>query len=132
VAISDYAGLIRRSPWLAFTFVVFFLSLAGLPPTAGFVGKLVVFYAAVAKGLYFLAIIGVLNSVISVYYYFNVIRQMFFMPAPEGAERVPMPTSMGLALAISFVGTLLIGFYPEPFLNLANMSRDFISALPLL
>lgn len=132
VAISDYAGLVRRSPWLAFTFVVFFLSLAGLPPTAGFVGKLAVFYATVAKGLYFLAIIGVLNSVVSVYYYFNVIRQMFFMPAPEGAERVRFPASMGLALAISFAGTLLIGFYPEPFLNLANMSRDFISALPLL
>ncbi len=134
VAIEDYAGMVRRAPWLAAALVVFFLSLAGIPPTAGFVGKLAVFGAAINAQLYYLAIIGVINSVISVYYYFNVVRQMFFMPPPEGSEgeRVRYPQAMGLALAISLVGTLLIGIYPQPFLDLANLGRQFLALLPLV
>ncbi|MDQ7028365.1 MAG: NADH-quinone oxidoreductase subunit N [Ardenticatenia bacterium] len=132
VAIADYAGMVRRAPWLAAALVVFFLSLAGIPPTAGFVGKLAVFGAAINAQLYYLAIIGVLNSVISVYYYFNVVRQMFFMPPPaEGDGRISYPQAMGLALTVSLVGTLLIGIYPQPFLDLANLGRQFLAMLPL-
>ncbi len=131
VSIADYAGMVRRAPWLAGALVVFFLSLAGIPPTAGFVGKLAVFGAAINAQLYYLAVIGVVNSVISVYYYFNVVRQMFFMPPPaEGEEPVRYPQAMGLALTVSLVGTLLIGIYPQPFLDLANVGRQFLAMLP--
>ncbi|MFQ5886736.1 MAG: NADH-quinone oxidoreductase subunit N, partial [Anaerolineae bacterium] len=84
--IADYAGLIRRAPLLAAALVVFFMSLAGIPPTGGFLGKLFVFGAAIQmdqKVFYFLALAGVLNSIISLYYYFNVVRLMFFLPAKD-------------------------------------------------
>ena len=74
VKIPQYAGLVKRAPLVAALFVIFFLSLAGIPPTAGFIGKFFVFGAALREGYLFLAAIGVINSVISVFYYFSVVR----------------------------------------------------------
>lgn len=124
--ISDYAGLIRRSPWLAASLVIFFMSLAGIPPTGGFVGKLYVFSAAIQRGqsgFYLLAVVGVVNSIISVYYYFNVVRHMFFLPArSEEALKIPVPVPLFVALCLSLAMTLCIGVFPQPFLALASRS----------
>jgi NADH-quinone oxidoreductase subunit N len=127
--IVDYAGLVRRAPALAGVMVVFFMSLAGLPPTAGFVGKLLVFGAAVQAGFYYLAIIGVLNSVISVAYYFNVVRQMFFLPPPS-EERLSLPRFPMAAVIISVILVMIIGLYPQPLIELANRSATMLAMIP--
>lgn len=127
--IADYAGLVRRAPALAAVMVVFLMSLAGLPPTAGFVGKLLVFGAAVKAGYYYLAIVGVVNSVISVVYYFNVVRQMFFLPPPvEG--RLSLPRFPMVAVTICVVLVLLIGLYPQPLIDLASQSMTLLAMIP--
>ena len=99
---------------------VFMLSLAGIPPTAGFAGKFYLFSAAVDAGYVGLAVIGVLNSVVSVYYYLGVLVQMYMREgddmAPPLSARPYVATAIGLALA----GTVLIGLFPGPFLALAR------------
>ncbi len=127
--ISDYAGLVKRAPTLAGVMVVFFMSLAGLPPTAGFVAKLFVFGAAVQAGYYYLAIVGVLNSVISVAYYFNVVRQMFFL-APASEERLSLPRFPMVAVAICVVLVMVIGLYPQPLIDLASQSVSVLAMVP--
>jgi proton-translocating NADH-quinone oxidoreductase chain N len=127
--ISDYAGLVRRAPALAAVMVIFFMSLAGLPPTAGFVGKLFVFGAAVQAGFYYLALIGVLNSVISVVYYFNVVRQMFFL-APPSEERLSLPRFPLAAAIICVVMVMLIGLYPQPLIDLVGRSVTVLAMMP--
>jgi proton-translocating NADH-quinone oxidoreductase chain N len=127
--ISDYAGLVRRAPALAAVMVIFFMSLAGLPPTAGFVGKLFVFGAAVQAGYYYLAIIGVLNSVISVVYYFNVVRQMFFL-APPSEERLSLPRFPLAAVIICVVLVMVIGLYPQPLIDLVGRSVTVLAMMP--
>ncbi len=127
--ISDYAGLVRRAPALAAVMVIFFMSLAGLPPTAGFVGKLFVFGAAVQAGYYYLAIIGVLNSVISVVYYFNVVRQMFFL-APPSEERLSLPRFPMAAAIICVVMVMVIGLYPQPLIDLVGRSVTVLAMVP--
>jgi proton-translocating NADH-quinone oxidoreductase chain N len=130
--IADYAGLIRRAPFLATSLVVFFMSLAGIPPTGGFLGKLFVFGAAVQMGqniFYFLAAVGVLNSVISLYYYFNVVRQMFFLP-PNEETTLRIPATLVLAVAVTMAMTLIMGLYPQPFINLATRSMQPMAMLP--
>jgi NADH-quinone oxidoreductase subunit N len=116
--IEDYAGLIRRSPWLAGPLVVFFLSLVGIPPTAGFFGKFLIFAAAIRLRYFPLAAIGVANGVISLYYYFNVVRLMFFLPRDEAP--VYVPPLLRVALVLTLAMTLLIGVYPQPFIEWAQ------------
>jgi len=122
--IADYAGLFRRAPLLATALVVFFMSLAGIPPTGGFLGKFFVFGAAIQMGqkvFYFLALVGVLNSIISLYYYFNVVRLMFFLPAKDETS-LQIPRSLVLAVTITMAMTLVMGLYPQPFIELATRS----------
>ena len=125
--VSDYAGLIRRSPFLSIALLVFFLSLIGIPPTGGFMGKLIVFGAAIDQQLYTLALIGVLNSVVSVYYYFGVARQVFFT---EGEDESPIQPGfvMNGVVAVTMVVTLLIALYGQPFIDFANSSASGILA----
>lgn len=118
-AISVYRGLIRREPLMAVAMFIFFLSLVGIPPTAGFIGKFAVFVSAVDAELYGLAAIGVVNGVISVVYYFGVVKEMFFLGEIE-AEPVRVGGWLQAALVISLIMTLVIGLYPEPFIELAN------------
>jgi NADH-quinone oxidoreductase subunit N len=127
-SIRSYDGLARRAPFLAVALTVFFLSLAGVPPMAGFVGKLLVFAAAVRVQLYWLAVVGVVNSVISVYYYFNVVRRMFFLP-PREAVTCAEAVALKVAIVVALVGTLLIGIYPEPFIALGMASVEFLGGL---
>lgn len=117
-SIASFKGLIHRSPGLAFAMVIFFLSLLGIPPTAGFIAKYFVFAVAIEQGLYVLAIVGVLTSVISAYYYLNVVRVMFFS-ADEHTPPVRVSSSLRLVVLVSMVATFLILFVPGPFFDLA-------------
>jgi proton-translocating NADH-quinone oxidoreductase chain N len=121
VDISQYGGMIKRAPLLAALTVFFMLSLAGIPPTAGFIGKFFVFGAAIGNGLGWLAALGVINSVISVFYYFRILRPMFFDPSPEG-QAAPITFSPWLrtGLVVSAVVTLIIMLFPTPLFNLAT------------
>jgi NADH-quinone oxidoreductase subunit N len=118
---EDFAGLRRRSPGLALAMAVFMLSLAGVPPLAGFLGKLYVFTAAVQAHLTWLAIIGVINSVISAYYYLRVVVAMYGAEGKTG-ETTALSLGPGLQIGIGLaaVATLLLGLWPMPILNLAR------------
>jgi NADH-quinone oxidoreductase subunit N len=120
--IPDYAGLAKRAPWLAWTMVIFLISLAGLPLTAGFVAKYYLF-AAVLRFHEFtwLAVVAAANTVVSVYYYLNVARWMFFAE-PKSLEEVPQPFSLRLTLAGALVLTILIGVVPDPLVNISAAS----------
>ena len=118
--VGDYAGLARRHPVLAATLGLFLLSLIGIPPLAGFVGKFYIFGAAVRSGYLWLAVIAVLNSAVAAYYYLRVIVYMY-MREPEGAPTSVVPSfAAGLALALALVGIVLLGVVPAPFADLAQ------------
>jgi NADH-quinone oxidoreductase subunit N len=120
VEVADYAGLARRHPLLAAALGLFLLSLIGIPPLAGFVGKFYVFGAAVRAGYVWLAVIGVLNSAVAAYYYLRVVVYMY-MREPEGAATAYASSFAGsLALAIALLGIVLLGVVPAPFVDLAQ------------
>jgi proton-translocating NADH-quinone oxidoreductase chain N len=125
--ISEYGGLIRRSPFLSIALLVFFLSLIGIPPTGGFMGKLFVFGAALDQELYLLAGIGVLNSVVSVYYYFGVARLVFFSEGPDESPIRP-GVVMNSVVTVTMVMTLLIALVGQPFIEFANNSAHILAA----
>ncbi|MFQ5533328.1 MAG: NADH-quinone oxidoreductase subunit NuoN [Sphingomonadales bacterium] len=111
--IDDLAGLSRTRPGMAAALAIFMFSLAGIPPLAGFYGKLYVFMAAVHVQLYALAIIGLLASVVSAFYYLRIIKIMYFdEPAPDFEK--PLPRAMGLILSATALFTLLFFVYPSP------------------
>jgi NADH-quinone oxidoreductase subunit N len=111
--IAGYAGLARRSPWLAFGLAACLVSLTGIPPTAGFVAKLYVFNAAVQADLVWLAVLGVLNSVVSAYYYLRVVLNMYAGDAASEETFAPGPY-LGVAMAVAVIGLFAIGVYPAP------------------
>lgn len=121
VNLEDYAGLAKRAPAIAGLIVVFLLSLAGIPGTAGFIGKLLVFGAAIKGQFYALALIAVLNAVVATYYYINIVRWMFFVK-PKDDQAIHLPGSLAVALVASLIIVLVIGLYPQPFINIANAS----------
>ncbi len=125
--LDAYNGLIKRSPYLAIAFVIFLLSLIGIPPTAGFMGKLLVFGAAVEQQMYLLAAIGVFNSVISLYYYFGIARKMFFSPAPDNT-RIAVSGSLNTVVTVSLVLVLAIAIFAQPFINLVNSSTQILAS----
>jgi NADH:ubiquinone oxidoreductase subunit 2 (subunit N) len=118
---SAFAGLIRRTPGLALLMTLFLLSLAGIPPTGGFLGKFLVFGAAVHQGMLALAAVGAINAVIAAFYYLNVVRYMFFVEAPE-AEPFKASGGLRLTLVVSAVMVLLIGILAQPILTWAANS----------
>jgi NADH-quinone oxidoreductase subunit N len=123
VTLDDYAGLGRTAPFAAAALSVFLVSLAGIPLTGGFMGKLYLFSAAIQRGYIGLAIIGVLNSLISVFYYFRVLIVMYMR---EPAVGQPSPASISppvlLILGIGVAAVLWLGVYPAQVLNLASHS----------
>ncbi len=114
--IARYAGIARRSPWLAAGLAACLISLTGIPPTAGFWAKIYVFNASVQADLVWLALIGVLNSVVSAYYYLRVVLNMYTQE-PETAETFAPSPSLGLALVVAVVGLFAIGLYPDALLE---------------
>ena len=121
--IEDFGGLMGRSPVLAGTMAVFLLSLTGIPGTGGFIGKLLVFGAALSQAYYLLVLIAIINSVIAGFYYLNVIRYMFFQSAEDAQEGTIQPSGMlQTAVIASCVFTLLIGLFAQPFLEFVRSS----------
>jgi NADH-quinone oxidoreductase subunit N len=113
-SLKSMAGLGRRSPWAAVLLSVFLLSLAGIPGTAGFIGKFYVFGGIVRADLVWLAVIGVLLSAVAVYYYLRVIIYMFFKePEEEYVVKEPISGGMAAALAVSAIATVVIGILPS-------------------
>jgi NADH-quinone oxidoreductase subunit N len=118
--LASYAGLGRRRPLLALAMTLFMLSLTGIPPTAGFVGKLYIFKAAIGGGHYVLAVIGLVNSAIAAYYYLGLVVAMWMQREAPGPEPSRTGLSAGTAIALSTVATLALGLYPGPILDLAR------------
>jgi NADH-quinone oxidoreductase subunit N len=121
VTYEDLAGVGRRHPAAALAFSVFLLSLAGVPPLAGFFGKLYVFTAAIDAGLYWLTVLGLLNSVIAAYYYLRVMVYMYMREPAVGAPvAIPMRSALvNAAILIAAVGVVLLGTFPGRALELA-------------
>jgi NADH-quinone oxidoreductase subunit N len=119
--ISDLAGLAKTRPVLAGALAVAMFSMAGVPPLAGFFGKVYVFLAAIAAGLYVLAVIGMLTSVVSCFYYLRIVKVMYFDEAVEPFDR-PLGGALGTVLAISSLFTLLFFIYPAPLVNAATVA----------
>jgi len=121
VNIEDYAGLGKKQPLTAAMLALFLISLAGIPLTGGFLGKFYLFSAAVQKGYLGLAIVGVLNSVLSVYYYFRLLVAMY-MKEPQDQETESIPLVTMAAIVIAAAGVLWAGLSPDWLLNLAGRS----------
>ncbi|MGH7373133.1 MAG: NADH-quinone oxidoreductase subunit N [Candidatus Rokuibacteriota bacterium] len=120
VRLEDFGGLATRHPLVAVALSIFLLSLIGIPPTAGFVGKFYLFGAAVKSGYVWLAVIGVLNSAAAAYYYLRLIVYMY-MREPEGAPTVLAPSLSGaLALGVALWGVMQLGVAPGPLFDLAQ------------
>jgi len=114
--VDDLSGLWKKAPILALAMTIFMFSLAGFPPLGGFWSKYWLFTSAIGAGLWILALAGVINSVISVFYYARVIRAIYVLEPPK-AIRVGQPIELTLAVVICLIGVLVIGFYPQPFID---------------
>lgn len=118
--IRDFGGAARQYPFIAALFAIFMLSLAGFPPLAGFTGKFFIFSAAVETGWTSLAIIGVLNSLVSAYFYLRPIVQMYMSDVTPGWDRIRVAPLVTLALVLALLGVLALGLYPTPAMVLAS------------
>ena len=116
--ISDLSGLARSNPTLAFFLALLLFSLAGIPPLAGFFAKYYVFLAAIKAGLYGLAVIGVLASVVGAYYYLMIVKTMYFDEPAPGFQ--PMPSELKAVLGVTGLFNLLFFVYPAPLVNAAS------------
>lgn len=123
--IVDYSGLAQRSPLLAVTLLVCMLSMAGIPPLAGFAGKFYLFSAVIDQGYLWLAIIGLVMSMISVYYYLSVVKVMFLGKVPDYSV-VKISNSMKLVLYTCLIFSIILGVYPGPLSELANIAAKFM------
>ena len=113
-SLKQFAGLGRRSPWAAVLLTLFLLSLTGIPGTAGFIGKFYVFSGVVYADLWWLAVIGVVLSAVSAYYYLRVVIYMFFKePEADYAVKQPIAGGMAMAMSVSAIATLVIGIVPS-------------------
>ena len=117
--IDDFAGMARRAPFMAAVLTFGMVSLIGIPPTVGFITKVYLFGAAIDTNLAWLAVAGVVNSVISAYYYLRVVKVMYLSP-PATEEPVRSELPLRLAVATTFAGVAFFGIYPTPLLNLAR------------
>ena len=117
--LDDLSGLMARAPGMALLMLVYLLSLAGIPPTAGFIGKYYIFLSLIETGHYYLAVLGVAYAVVALYYYFRIVVAMFMKRTPD---QVPLESSWGLtvALVVTLAVTVAIGVYPEPLIRLAQ------------
>jgi len=120
--IEDFAGLAQRSPLAAAVMLLFLLSLTGIPPTAGFVGKFYLFAAAVEAGYIWLVLIALVNSAISLFYYMRVAAAMYMRELPSPGLALSPSLALHAAILLAALGTLLLGIYPGPLLDFAKAS----------
>jgi proton-translocating NADH-quinone oxidoreductase chain N len=143
--INAFNGLIRRAPWLAVMFVIFLLSLTGIPLTGGFLGKFYVFGAAIQHQYFWLAAAGMVNAAIAAFYYLNIVRAMFFSDgdavtgdgvvdgsgvAATSAAVLDVPLGTQISLLICTLATLWIGIYPITVINWVNDASIQLLTLP--
>jgi len=129
--IRDYAGLIRRAPVAAVAMVFFLLSLVGVPPTAGFLGKFYLFSAAIQSGrpaIFWLTVLAIANTVVSAYYYLNVVRQMFFTQARSAAP-ITSSRPLGFVIGLTLAMTLIVLLYAQPFIQMAHRSASMLTGI---
>jgi NADH-quinone oxidoreductase subunit N len=120
-SLDDFSGLAKRQSGLAMAMAVFMLSLAGVPPTAGFFGKFYIFAAAWESGLGVLVLIGLLTSAVAVFFYLRIIVRMF-MAEPVREVKPMLPYGITVSIAVAVVGTLVFGLMPSPVVNLVQQS----------
>jgi len=125
--LKDFSGLAFRNPFAAFAMLLFMLSLGGIPPTAGFMGKFWLFSAAIDAHCYWLAVIGVLNSAVSLYYYIRIVVFMYLKKETMGSEPVQTP-ALSLVLAVAVAATLVLGIYPRVLFEVAESSARTLGA----
>ena len=125
--IDDFTGLAQKSPLSAAVMLLFLLSLTGIPPTAGFVGKFYLFAAAVEAGYIWLVLIAVVNSAISLFYYMRVVVAMYMRDLPPQGLALSTSSTLRVALLLAAAGTLLLGIFPGPILEFARASAAGIA-----
>jgi NADH-quinone oxidoreductase subunit N len=125
--LKDFSGLAFRQPFAAFAMLVFMLSLGGIPPTAGFMGKFWLFGAAIESGYVWLAVIGVLNSAISLYYYIRLVVFMYLKRETIGSEPTTTP-ALAFALTVAVAATIVLGIYPRFLFEVAEASARTLGA----
>ncbi len=125
--LDDMAGLYQRAPVEAVLMLLFLLSLAGIPPAAGFLGKYYIFLSLIESGHYWLASLGVLYSLFGLYYYLKMANAML-MRAPMETGRLPVSLGMRCAVGVTALMTLVIGVYPEPFIRGVNWSLGIVQS----
>jgi len=121
--LDDMAGLYKRAPVEATLMLLFLLSLAGIPPAAGFLGKYYIFLSLIESGHYGLASLGVVYSLFGLYYYLKIANAML-MRAPMESGRLPVSLGMRCAVGVTALATIVIGVYPEPFIRGVNWSLN--------
>ena len=124
VALIDLKGLARRSPILAGIFSLCLLSLAGIPATAGFVGKFAVFRAGVNSGLTWLVVIGVVSSVVAAFFYLRLIAAMFLEEPEEGTTAPALTTGLSAGISAAAAGVVVLGILPSAFITLADQAAS--------
>lgn len=123
--IDDFTGLAKRQPLAAFLMLIFMVSLAGIPPTAGFIGKFYVFMAAVEAGLAWLAVIALIFAAVSAYYYLRVVMVMYMREPESAAAEQPLlvdSPALSIVLVCTVAGVILFGLFPNPLVGLALQS----------
>ena len=128
--LKDLAGLSASHPAAALAMLIFMLSLGGIPPTAGFMGKFWVFGAAIEGGYIWLAVIGVLNSAVSLYYYVRVIVSMYLTAPDEEPVSFRLSPAIVTVLALMVIGTIAFGVYPQALFEFASASAASLGAVP--
>jgi len=123
---SAYYGMSRRSPWLAFALLIALLSLAGMPPLGGFIAKVFVFAAAVDANMVWLAVIGVLNAIIGLYYYLTVLKYVYLYRSEDEDKPLPVTRPIKVALAVLTVGIILLGTLFAPWFDFATTAAASI------
>lgn len=126
--IEDYAGLSKRSGVLAFTLLLALVSLAGMPPLAGFFGKFTLLMAVIKNGFVWLALIAAVNIVISTYYYLMVVKRLY-VEVPQNTSLIPVSLPMRLVLGVAIIGIIAIGIFQGPFLDAAMTAAKGMSLI---
>jgi NADH-quinone oxidoreductase subunit N len=114
--IADFDGLAKRSPFLAFAILIGMISLAGVPFTAGFLGKFFIFYSAILQHQVALVVVGVITVGCGFYYYLKVVRAMYWQPA-DNIDKIPVSGLSRLAISGLILATIWLGVYPQPILD---------------
>ncbi|MDW7731917.1 MAG: F(420)H(2) dehydrogenase subunit N [Methanolobus sp.] len=122
--LDNFKGLGRRMPITALSMTIFVFALAGIPLTAGYFSKFVLFSSTIESGLIWLAVIAILNSALSLYYYAKIVKYMYFLPTDADKVKEPLPYTIALIIAV--IGVLIIGFWPQPFVYWAMQAANVL------